>query len=94
VLDAVRAGLAAIGPLDERDRAVAELAKMYADVLDADLLGESLPELGPKLLAALTALQLTPAARAAAVKGAERKPGGPPSPMDELRRKRAERRAP
>lgn len=86
----VRLGLAALGPLDDRDRAVADLALGYAKQIDA--CDVELLDAGPKLLAALTALQLTPAARAAAVKGA----GADQvkrNPADELRAKRAARRA-
>ena len=47
-------------------------------------------DLGPKLLAALTALGMTPAAAGVAIP----KPGAvPQSPLDELRQKRADRRA-
>jgi hypothetical protein len=86
----VRAGLATLEPLDDRDRGVADLALAYAKQIDAG--DVELLDAGPKLLSALTALQLTPAARAAAVKGAA---GGEAkrSPTDELRAKRAARRA-
>lgn len=96
--DSVRAGLAQLEPLDVRDRAAADLALAYAQALDtyaADADGwqdrqrDPLAELGPKLLAALTALQLTPAARKAALQGGAEKP--PASPLDELRAKRAAR---
>jgi hypothetical protein len=46
------------------DDAVATLAQSYAAAIDDDTDGEALGELGPKLLAALQALQATPAARA------------------------------
>lgn len=89
----VAAGLAELEPLDTRDRAVADLALKYAAAIDdpeawADKQRDPLAELGAKLLTALTALQMTPAARASAMKAA---PGPSASPLDELRRKRAER---
>jgi hypothetical protein len=92
--DSVRAGLDQLEPLDVRDRAVADLALLYAAHLDdnadwADKLRDPLAELGPKLLAALTSLQMTPAARKEALKGAEQAP--PASPLDELRKRRTAR---
>lgn len=91
--ESVQAGIAELEPLDVRDRAVAELALLYAEHLDddadwADKLRDPLAELGPKLLAALTALQMTPAARKAVLAGQ-----APPtaSPLDELRARRAAR---
>ena len=95
LVDSVRAGLAQLEPLDVRDRAAADLAISYAKAIDerdwADKLRDPLAELGPKLLAALTSLGLTPAARKSIVGD---KPEAPKvSPLDELRRKRAERQA-
>ncbi len=95
LLDAVRAGIAELEPLDVRDRAVADLALLYAEHIDdvddwADKLRDPLAELGPKLLAALTSLQMTPAARAALTKApadADRRR----SPLDELRERRRAR---
>jgi hypothetical protein len=46
------------------DDAVATLAQRYAAAIDADSEGAALEDLGPKLLAALQALNATPAARA------------------------------
>jgi len=46
------------------DDAVATLAQRYAAAIDTDEEGDALTDLGPKLLAALQALQATPAARA------------------------------
>ena len=95
--DSVQAGLDQLEPLDVRDRAAADLALLYAAHLDdigewADKLRDTLAELGPKLLAALTALQMTPAARKAVMAGAaEATP--PSSPLDELRAKRKARGA-
>lgn len=97
LVDSVTAGIAELEPLDTRDRAVADLALKYAAAIDddegwKDRLRDPLAELGPKLLAALAALQMTPAARSAAVKGATSAPKS--SPLDELRARRAARQAP
>lgn len=91
--DSVRAGLAQLEPLDVRDRAVADLALAYAAAIDnpedwQDRQRDPLAELGAKLLAALTALQMTPAARSSALKAAE---PATKSPLDELRARRAAR---
>jgi len=45
------------------DDAVATLAQRYAAAIDRDEEGDALEDLGPKLLAALQALNATPAAR-------------------------------
>ena len=92
--DAVRRGLAELGELDPRDQACADLAVMYAEHLDdqadwADKLRDPLAELGPKLLAALTSLGMTPAARKGIV--ADKPAEKPRSPLDELRERRAAR---
>jgi len=94
---AVRAGIAALGELDPRDHAAAALAVQYAEHIDdpqdwGDVQRDPLAELGPKLLAALTALGMTPAARKGIV--ATAKDEAPKrSPLDELREKRAARGA-
>jgi hypothetical protein len=101
LVDSVRAGLAELEPLDVRDRAVADLALLYASAIDEleadrdsqrwqDRQRDPLAELGPKLLAALTALGMTPAARKAAV---PEKSAPTKSPLDELRKRRAERQS-
>jgi hypothetical protein len=60
--------------LKDEDRAALALAALYTEQIDDD--PERLSDLGPKLLATLTALGATPAGRA--VKGApSAKPGGP-----------------
>lgn len=92
--ESVRAGIAKLEPLDVRDRAAADLALAYAAAIDdpsqwADRQRDPLAELGAKLLAALTALQMTPAARKAAMQGAEQAPAK--SPLDELRKRREAR---
>jgi hypothetical protein len=91
---AVKAGLAQLGDVDPRDQALADLAVAYAQAIDSphdwgDVQRDPLAELGPKLLAALTALGMTPAARKGITgdKPAEK----PRSPLDELRQKRAAR---
>ena len=94
--DSVRAALAELEPIDTRDRAAADLALRYAERIDDDAdwqdrQRDPLAELGPKLLAALTALGCTPAARKGIVKPetAEK----PANPLDELRARRAARTA-
>ena len=95
LVDSVRAGLTELEPLDVRDRAAAELALLYAEHIDdqsdwSDKQRDPLAELGPKLLTALTALGMTPAARKAAVQASQE---AKRSPLDELRAKRAARQA-
>lgn len=68
------------------DGATIELAKRYAAEIDA---GEDLAKLGPKLLACLDALLMTPKARAAVVKGGEDEPET--NPLDDLRERRRKR---
>lgn len=96
LVDSVRAGLAELEPLDIRDRATADLALLYAARIDdtadwSDKQRDPLAELGPKLLACLIQLGLTPAARKAAVQTPTERPA---NPLDELRRKRQERLVP
>jgi hypothetical protein len=106
LVDSVRAGLAELEPIDVRDHATADLALLYAEAIDtasagrnerghiegwADKQRDPLAELGPKLLACLTALGMTPAARKGIVNTAPDTPKA--SPLDELKRKRAERLA-
>ena len=90
----VRAGIAALGELDPRDHAVADLAVRYAEGIDSpqdwgDVQRDPLAEMGPKLLAALTALGLTPAARKGIV--GDKPVEKPASPLDELLARRAQR---
>jgi len=96
LVDSVKAGLAELEPLDVRDRAAADLAIKYAQGIEepfdwGDKQRDPLAELGPKLLAALTALGMTPASRKgiAAAVPAEK----PANPLDELRQRRAARQA-
>jgi hypothetical protein len=94
LVDSVRAAIAELEPLDVRDRAAADLAIRYAERIDDDAdwqdrQRDPLAELGPKLLAALTALGLTPAARKAAVPEKQ----SPAKGLDELRAKRAARQS-
>lgn len=74
-------------PLDARDVAAQQLAREYADAIDDD--PDRLSDMGPKLLATLAALGLTPTARGA-TKGGD---GGSPvaSRLDELRARRKRR---
>jgi hypothetical protein len=89
--ESVRLGLATLAPLDDRDRAVADIALGYAKQLDAG--DVELLDAGPKLQSALAALLLTPAARAAAVKAAPTKTETKTDPLDELQVRRANQRA-
>ena len=76
-------------PLLPRDSAGAALAKSYAAAIDAaDEPGEALDQLGPKLLAVLVQLGMTPAGR-----GAKGGTSGAPvaSKLDELRARREQR---
>lgn len=77
-----------VDPPDDRDQAVAALARHYADAIDT---GEcDLAKIGPALLSALEALQMSARARAVAQRGkatSERSPGQ--SRLDELRDRRA-----
>ena len=68
------------------DKATAELALTYARYIDA---GDELSKLGPALLSCLAALGMTPAARAALVKGGTG--ASVASPLDELKARRAAR---
>lgn len=83
----VTTSLEALEP-DARDGAARDLALAYARELDR--YPDTLADLGPKLLAALDALGMTPRARSAALKGG---PGAARNPLDELRQRRAERAA-
>ena len=104
LVDSVRAGLAAADQAlarNVRDQACADLALLYATRIDAAAAGDvgdwgdkqrdPVAELGPKLLACLTALGMTPAARKAVLgdKPAEK----PTNLLDELRERRAARTA-
>lgn len=85
--DSVTASLEAL-ELDPRDGAARDLAALYAREIDGD--PDQLDALGPKLLAVLESLGMTPRARTAATKGA---PGVAVNPLDQLQRRRAERTA-
>ena len=74
---------------DPKDDAVRALAEAYADAMDAD--PTTVDPLGPKFLRALAELQLTPRARAAALKGGL-DDDGVPARSDELARVRRQRR--
>lgn len=78
------------GPVSNRDRATAALALTYATEIDA---GADLAKLGPALLSALEALQMSPRARASVKKVVT--DDKPASRLDELRDRRARKgRAP
>lgn len=72
------------------DAGTVELARAYAASIDSAT--EPLSNLGPKLLACLDALLMTPKARAAVVKGGDDEEQ--PNPVDQLREKRRQRYAP
>lgn len=69
--------------LDQVDGAAVQLAREYAQAIDA---GSALDVLGPKMLSVLESLGMSPRARAAITKEANRDAG--PSPLDELRARR------
>lgn len=71
------------------DAATVALALVYANAIDTG--AEDLSKLGPKLLAALESLLMTPKARTAILKGGEDEQ--PANPVDALRAKRRERYA-
>jgi hypothetical protein len=72
--------------LSPEDQGVRRLAEQYALQIDqAEDRARALEVLGPKLLAALDALQATPLARARVSKGVT--PSGP-SPLDRIREAR------
>jgi hypothetical protein len=81
----VTRSLDALAP-DERDEGARTLALYYAASIDDD--PTQLDALGPKLLAALDALGMTPRARAAATKGAT---SVGTNPLDQLRERRTRR---
>ncbi|MFG1844906.1 terminase small subunit [Micromonospora carbonacea] len=75
-------------PLLPQDAAGKALVRRYAAAIDADPTPEVLADLGPKLLAALTALGLTPAGRGAKGGG---QGGAVAGKLDELRARREQR---
>lgn len=81
---AVRASLRTV-TLTAADRGAAELAVHYALAIDAD--PDTLDVLGPKLLAALESLGMTPRARRSLVRGVN----DASSPLDELHARRRHR---
>jgi hypothetical protein len=89
---AVRAGLRGVeGGTRPADKGTAALALRYAAEIDE---GGDLEKLGPLLLAALAAMLMTPAARAAAVKGVrDASTSNLPSPLRRLRDDARGRRA-
>lgn len=91
VTEVQRALDAAAGPDADRDAGTVELALAYAREIDAD--PDALLKMGPALLATLTALLLTPGARAAALRNGKQVAVPGRDPLDELRRRRAERAA-
>jgi len=96
VLSALLAALEATDPAADDEAAVA-LAKSYAAELDAGGCPqcggrfERLEKIGPKLLAALEQLRMTPKARTAVMRGGTSDGTTGPSALDELRRRRENR---
>jgi hypothetical protein len=80
-LAAVVAEALTVEPPAPRDAAVAALALTYAQAIVA---GGDLSKIGPALLAALEALQMSPRAR-----GVKKDDKPAPSPLDEIRDRRA-----
>src|ERR1700743_1131411 len=80
-----RAALTSVSP-DARDAAAARLADTYCREID---MGGDLAKLGPPLLAALEALQMTPRARAVAQRGGRGEPEPVADPINELGLRRA-----
>jgi hypothetical protein len=94
--EAVAAALAADPPADQ-DTAVAALATLYAATIDDQGDAATVKDLGPKLLAALESLQLSPRARALARLHALTEKGpidaaNPSGGLDELRARRRARK--
>jgi len=86
-LEALTASLKTVESKNPADVAAMRLAWGYAERLDDD--AEALAKVGPLYLTVLTALGLTPAARAAAMKGGQTDERASASPLDELRERRS-----
>ena len=85
-LRALRAGVALL------DAATREQVEPHLQRIEAALAAHSVAsDLGPKLLAALSALRLTPAARIAAAQTRQGAASDGPAPLDQLRARRARR---
>lgn len=91
IYSSVVSGLEELKPMDPRDEAVAELALSYARAMEdgSSVSGANfgIDQLGPKLLAALVQLRMTPQARSAVLVG-EAPPGAKADPLDEIRQRR------
>jgi hypothetical protein len=94
---ALRASLEARADPDARDQAAAALALKYAELIDrweSTPPGEVLTVVGPKLLATLHQLHLTPASRGKIGESTREQPQQQQAnPLDELKKRRAERHA-
>jgi hypothetical protein len=91
VLGAVRGALTELD-LDDEDQAAAALALRLAAAIDGEDSGRTLAELAGKLLAVLTELGATPAARKAVLpKGGAQVDSPARTARDELRARRAAR---
>ena len=86
LVSAVRRSLRGL-ELADADKGAAELALTYAKQIDD---GHDVKVFGPLLLAVLDSLLMTPRARSAVLRGVARD-GDTPSPLDQLRARRAAR---
>jgi hypothetical protein len=89
MLEALNKALEDMSLLD-KDKAVVDLARLYARAIDSMPITE-LEKFGPKYLAVLESLGMTPKARAALVKGKDNDSDSNKSPLDELRARRNQR---
>lgn len=88
LVESLRAALGSSqAQIEARDRAMVDLALKYAAEIDGD---GDLEKLGPQLQRALEALMMTPRSRLTPAKGGATS-DEQPSPLDELRAKRASR---
>lgn len=78
-------------PTTDSDRAAVALARVYADAIDAGDDG-AVKDLGPKLLAVLDALGMTPLARSTIKRGTSGGPSTGPDGETELQRRRRAKR--
>lgn len=89
----VLSGIEALGDVDPRDEACVELALSYARAMENGALTEragfGIDTLGPKLLACLVQLRMTPQSRTAALGGNGASQTQKVDPLDEIRQRRA-----
>lgn len=91
ISEALEKALAALPTgVDQRDEAIAQLARVYAAALDKTTNHNVIIRLGAELQSCLETLHLTPRARQAVKGGGDR--NGKSSPLDRVRDELAERR--